>query len=126
MWAVRALCEFSVVVCQQNHLDVSLEALDDAVKRLYHKNGIFREQKMLKSVKAQVDNLLARESDQLSKQKLYKICAAMEALVYGAEKVSTTKHRQFQVCLNRPRQAPTTWSDAHRQKANERLEREIH
>jgi len=54
------------------------------------------------------------------------ICAAMGALVYGAEKVSSTKQRQFQVRLNRARQAPTTWSDADRQKAIERLELEIH
>jgi len=50
----------------------------------------------------------------------------MEALVYGAEKVSTTKRRLFKVGLNRARQAATTWSDADRQKAIERLEREIH
>jgi hypothetical protein len=50
----------------------------------------------------------------------------MEALVYGAEKVSSTKRRQFQVRLNRAQQAATTWSDADRQKAIERLEREMH
>jgi len=50
----------------------------------------------------------------------------MEALVYGVEKVSTTKHRQIQVCLKRARQAATTWSDANQQKAIERLEDEIH
>jgi len=36
----------------------------------------------------------------------------MDALVYGAEKVSTTKYRQFQVRLNRAWQAATTWLDA--------------
>jgi len=81
---------------------------------------------MSKSVKAKVDHLLAKESHQWHKQKIHKICAAMEAVVYGAEKVSTTKHRQFQVRLNRARQVATTWSDADRQKANERLECEIH
>ena len=50
----------------------------------------------------------------------------MEALVYGAEKVSSTKRRQFQVCLSRAWQAATTWSDADHQKAIEWLEREIH
>ena len=50
----------------------------------------------------------------------------MEAFVYGAEKVSTTKWRQFQVRLTRAQQGATTWSDADRQKAIERLEREIH
>jgi len=46
--------------------------------------------------------------------------------VYWAEKVSTIKHWQFQVHLNRARQAATTWSDADCQKAIERLECEIH
>jgi len=81
---------------------------------------------MLKSAKAIVDDLFAMESYQLCKQIIYKICAAMEALVYGAEKVSSIKCRQFQVCLNRALQAATTWSDADHQKAIERLEPEIH
>jgi len=81
---------------------------------------------MLKSAKAKVDDLLANESHQLREQKIHKIRAAMEAVVYGAEKVSTTKRRQLQVRLNRARQAATTWSDADRQKSIERLEREIH
>jgi len=126
MGAVRASCEFSLLVSQQNHSDLSRKALDDALKRFYQKKGIFREQKMSKSVKAKVDNLLATESHQLCEQKIHKIRAAMEALVYGAEKVSTTKLWQFQVHLNRARQAATTWSDADYQKAIERLEHEIH
>jgi len=73
-----------------------------------------------------VDDLVATESHQSGEQKIHKIGAAMEALVYGAEKVSTTKHRLFQVRLNRARQAATTGSDADHQKAIERLEREIH
>ena len=56
---------------------------------------------MLKSGKAKVDDQLAKESHQLREQKIHKIRAAMEAVVYGDEKVSTTKRRQFQVCLNR-------------------------
>jgi len=88
--------------------------------------GVFREQKMSKSAKAKVDDLLARESHLFHEQKIHKIRAAMEALVYGAEMVSTTKRRQFQVRLNRARQAATTWSDADSQKAIERLECEIH
>ena len=55
---------------------------------------------MSKSAKAKVDDLLATESYQLQKQEIYKIRAAMEALVYGAEKVSSTYCRQFQVHLN--------------------------
>ena len=78
---------------------------------------------MSKSAKAKVDDLVASECHQLREQK---ICAALEALVYGAEKVSTTKCRQFQVCLNRAQQAETTWLDADRQQAIERLERKIH
>ena len=77
-------------------------------------------------MKAKVDDLLATESHQLHKQKIYKIPAAMEALVCGAEKVSTTERRQFQVCLNRARQAATTWSDADCKKVIEWLERDIH
>jgi hypothetical protein len=32
MGAVRALCEFSVLVSQQNHSDLSLKALDNELK----------------------------------------------------------------------------------------------
>jgi len=81
---------------------------------------------MLKSAKAKVDDLLATESPQLCEQRIHKIHAAMEALVYGADKVSSTKRRQFQVRLNRVWQTATTWSDADCQKAIERLEHEIH
>jgi len=126
MGAVRALCEFSLLVSQQNHSDLSLKALNDALKRFYKKKGAFRDEKMSKSAKAKVDDLLAKESHLLREQKIHKIRAALEAVVYGAEKVSTTKRRQFQVCLNRARQAATTWSDADRQKAIERLEHEIY
>jgi hypothetical protein len=66
-----------------------------------------------------MDDLLATESHQLREQKIHKIHAAMVALVYGAEKVSTTKCRIFQVRLNKARQAATTWSNADRQKAIE-------
>jgi hypothetical protein len=126
MGAVRALCECSPLVSQQNHSELSLNALDDALQRVYQKKGVFREQKMSKSAKAKVDDMLATESHQLSAQKIHKIRAAMEALVYGVETVPSTKRRQFQVRVNRARQAATTWSDADRQKAIERLEPEIH
>jgi uncharacterized protein YabE (DUF348 family) len=76
-------------------------------------------------VKAKVDDLLAKVSHQLREQKIDKIRAAMEAVVYGADNISTTKHRQFQVHLNRAGQAATTWSDDDCQKAIERLERKI-
>jgi hypothetical protein len=80
---------------------------------------------MLKSAKANADDSLATESHQLCEHKIHKIRAAMEALAYEAEKDSTPKHMQFQVCLNRAREAATSWSDADRHKAIERLEREI-
>ena len=126
MGAVRASCEYSLLVSQQNHSDLSLKALDDALKRFYQIPGILQEQKMSKSVKAKVDDLLATESCQLREQKIHTIRAAMEALVYGAEQVSSSKCRQFQLRLNRARQAATTWSDADYQKVIERLEREIY
>jgi len=91
MGAVRALCEFSLLVSQPNHSDLSLTALDDALNPFYKKKGAFREQKMLKSVKAEVDELLARESHQLREQNIHKIRGAMEVQLYGAEKVTTTK-----------------------------------
>jgi len=81
---------------------------------------------MSKSAKAKVDELLARQSHHLQEQKIHRIRAAMEVQLYGAEKVTTLKRRYFQVRLNRARQAATIWSDADRQRAIERLEREIH
>jgi len=126
MGAEWALCEFSLLVSQQNHSDLSLKELDDALKRFHEKKGIFCKPKMSKSGKAKVDDQLAKASHQLHEQKFHKIRAAMEALVYEAEYVSTTKRRQFQMRLYRARQAATTCSDADRQKAIERLEREIH
>jgi len=49
----------------------------------------------------------------------------MAVQLYGAEKVTTSRRRQYQVPLNRARQVATIWSDADRQRAIERLEREI-
>jgi hypothetical protein len=63
--AVRALCEFSLLVSQQNHSDLSLTALDDALKQFYKKKGGFQDQKMSKSVKSKVDEQLATEFHQL-------------------------------------------------------------
>ena len=85
MGAVWALCEFSPLVSQQNHLHLFLKALDNALKWFYQKKGTFWEEKMLKSALAEVDELLATESHQLRKQNIHYICAAMEAVVYGAE-----------------------------------------
>jgi len=89
MESVRVLCEFSLLVSQQHHSNLSLKALDNALKRFHQKQGIFQDQKMSKSAKANVDELLATESHLLRKQNIYKIHAAMEALAYGVEKVCT-------------------------------------
>jgi len=56
---------------------------------------------MSKSAKAKVNEQLARESHPLQEQKIHKIRAAMEVLVYRADMVTTSKQRQFQVHLNR-------------------------
>jgi hypothetical protein len=64
MRAVRALCKFSLLVSQQNHSNQSLKALHHMLKGFYQKKGIFQEQKMSKSAKAKVDDLLAMESHQ--------------------------------------------------------------
>jgi hypothetical protein len=81
---------------------------------------------MSKSVKGKVDDLLSTESHQLPKQKVLKICAVMEALVYGAKKDSTTKQRQFLVHRNSGWQTATICSDPDCQKAIERFDPEIH
>jgi hypothetical protein len=56
--------------------------------------------RMLFSETAKVGDLSARESHRIEENRNNKICAAMEVLEYGAEKVSTIKHCQFQVRLN--------------------------
>ena len=43
MGALQALCEFSLLVSQQCHSDLSLTAMDDVLKRLYKKKGAFQE-----------------------------------------------------------------------------------
>jgi len=121
MGAVWAVCLFSLLVSQQNHLDLSFNALDDAFKRFNQKNGIFGEQQMLKSANTEGYDLFAIESHQLCEQRIHKIHLGKEAIVYGVEMVSPTQHSQFQVCLNRAWQAATTWSDADRQKAIEHV-----
>jgi len=75
----------------------------------FTRRTVFFEDRKCRSLQTgNVDNLLATESNQLRKQKIHKIFASMEALVDGAGKVSPTKRRQFQVRLNRARQAATT------------------
>jgi hypothetical protein len=62
--AVRALREFCLFVRQQNHFYLSLKVLDDALDQFMQKKGIHQEQKMSKSSKVKVDNLLARVTHQ--------------------------------------------------------------
>jgi len=126
MGAVRTVYEFSLLVSQQNHCNLSFAALDDGRKRFYKKKGASRDQKMSKSAEGKVDELLARESQHLREWKIHNICAAMEVQLYWAAKVTTSKWRQCQVHLDRARQAATIWSDADRQRAIDKLEREIH
>jgi len=52
MGAVWPLCQFSIVVSQENHSDLSLKALDNTLKQFYQMKRIFREQKTSKSAKA--------------------------------------------------------------------------
>jgi len=91
MGTVRALCESSLLVSQRNHSDLSLAAREDALERYYKKKGAFRDQKMSKSAKAKVDELLARDLPHLQAQKIPKIRAAMEVQLYRAEKVTISK-----------------------------------
>jgi len=71
---------------------------------------------MSKSAKARVGDVLAKESHQLREQKIHKIPASMEALVFRAEMVSPTERRQCQVRRITAWRAETTWSDRVRQK----------
>jgi hypothetical protein len=72
---------------------------------------------MSRSVKAKVDELLARGSYHLWESNINEICAAMEVQLYRAETDTLPKRRQFMVCINRARQAATIWSDGDRQQA---------
>jgi len=124
--AVGASCEISLLVSKQNHSDPSLTALDVALKQFYKVKSTLGEHKMLKSVKANVDEQWARHSHQLREQKIHKICATMMVQVYSAEKDKATIGTEFQVRLNRARKPATVWSDADQQSATERLECKIH
>jgi len=109
MGAVWALCEFSLLVSQQNFSDVSLRALDNALRRFYKRKGAFGDLKMSKSAKAKVDELLAGKSHHLREQKIHKIHGAIEDQLYWAEKVTTSKQWQFQVRLNTAHLAASIW-----------------
>jgi len=78
MAAVQASWEFSLLVSQQNHSNVFLTAVDNALKQFYKKKGAFQEHKVLKSAKVKVDEQFARESHQLWEHMIHTISAAME------------------------------------------------
>jgi len=78
MGAVRVLCELSLPVSQQNHIDLFLAALDNVLKWFLKKKCAIGDQKMWKSAKAKVDELLAREPDHWPEQKIHTIRATME------------------------------------------------
>jgi len=105
---------------------ITLTALDDAWKQFSKKNGLFWDQKIMKSMKTKVNEQLARGSNQYAEQSIHIICTTREDLEYGAENVSTSKWRGFQLCLNRARQVATKWSEADRKMAMDWLECEIH
>jgi len=126
MGAVRASSEFSQLVSQQNHSDLSLTALDDAIKRLYQNKGIVRKSKMLMSMLAIAHDLLARESHQFRKHEIRMIRPAMNPIVYWSEKDSTIHCRQCQVWLSTARYAARNWWDVQGRKEIERLEHQIH
>jgi len=123
--AAQTLCEFTLLVSEQNHSDLFLTALDHALVQSYKKKSAIWRQNMLKSAKARVDEEVARESHQLQIERIDKIHTAMNVQVYGAEKVTRTECRQFQVCLNTALQTATKWSDADWESATERLDDEI-
>jgi len=83
MGAVRASCEFSLLVSQQNHSDVSLTALDDGLERFHKRKGAIRDPKMSKSAKATVEAQLATESHQLREQKFIKSVQQWKFWYYG-------------------------------------------
>jgi hypothetical protein len=58
--AVWALYEISRLVSQQNHSNLSLTALNNALKSFYKKKGALQDQKISKSANANVNEQLAR------------------------------------------------------------------
>jgi len=83
-------------------MDLCLKALDNAFKWCYQTMSIFREEKMLKSAKAKVDDPMARESYQLCQQMICKICTATEALGYGAERFPQQNVGNFMCAWTEP------------------------
>jgi hypothetical protein len=89
MGAAWALCEFSRFVSQQTYSEVSLAEEDNGLKRFENKNSGFRHQKMSKSAKAKVDELLAIKNHRLGERKIHKIRTAMEVKLCRTAKIAT-------------------------------------
>ena len=53
MGVVRALCEFSLLLSQQNHLDQSLKALDNPCKQFYQEKRYFLKREYVEVCKGQ-------------------------------------------------------------------------
>jgi hypothetical protein len=97
MGTVHALCEFFVLVNRQSHSTLSHMVNDKTLKRWYNTKGIFWEQEVSNSTHAKVDEWLPRESHQLQGQRICTISPEMEHQVYGAEKVTSSKSRQYRI-----------------------------
>jgi len=87
MGALKALCEFFLLLSQQNHSDLSLTAPADALKRFYKKKDAIQNWKLSKFAKVTVNEHFAIESHQLRKSMIHNIPNEMEVLVYGAENI---------------------------------------
>jgi hypothetical protein len=77
MGAVWAFYYFSLLVSEQNHSDIFLEPLGDALKRFNQMMDIFREDIMSQSAKASVDDHLPMKAHQLGKYQIDMIQAAL-------------------------------------------------
>jgi len=124
--AFCSLCEFSLLVSQQNRSYLSLKPVDNTVMQFYQRQSAVQEQTLWKSVKAIVDEQLAKESHQFREQQICDIPTAIEVFVYGVEKVSAIQQRQLEVRLNRGWQMATTRSHVDLEKANKKLQHGIH
>jgi hypothetical protein len=77
------------------------------------------------SAKAKMNSQLTRVSHRLENETIHKIHAAMEVLMYRAEKVTTSKQRQCLVHLITTPQAATKCSDTDQVRRMEQLQCKI-
>jgi len=105
MATVQAIGDFSLLVSQPNHSDLTHTAVGDVLNAYYKKKRAIQGQTMLKSAKAKVYDQFARKAHLIHDLKIHTICSAKEVQVNGAEMVPTTKQRKLQIHLNGARQA---------------------